>query len=233
MPTVNTSRIDTPRSNTDPLVAGLAGMGSSTISDALDRLGIPGQPIGIRPLAFDVGLCGRAFTVSYVPVQPGKGETVGDFIDDVPPGSVVVIDNGGRLDATVWGDLMTTVAVRNGLAGTVIDGVCRDTPKARELNYPIYSRTTFMRTGKDRVTVAAVGVPVKLADTRVNPDDILFGDADGVVVVPADRAADVLAVASEISAAEERIRALLADGLRLDEARAQLSYHKLQTKRGT
>src|SRR5689334_10767134 len=99
--------------NADPLIAAFRGLGSSTISDALDRLEVPGQLAGIRPLLPNVGLCGRAFTVRYVPVQPGKQESVGDFIDDVPQGAVVVIDNGGRLDATVWGDLMTTVAVRN------------------------------------------------------------------------------------------------------------------------
>jgi 4-hydroxy-4-methyl-2-oxoglutarate aldolase len=214
----------------DWLIAGFAALGSSSISDALDRLGIAGQPVGIRPVGPDHILCGRAFTVSYVPVQPGKGETVGDFIDDVPPGSVVVIDNGGRLDATVWGDLMTTVAVRNGLAGTVIDGVCRDTPRARQMRYPIYSRGSFMRTGKDRVTVSAVDVPITLADHRVNPGDILFGDADGLVIIPARDAEETLAVARQIGDAEDGIRSLLADGLRLTDARSRFGYHQLQTK---
>jgi 4-hydroxy-4-methyl-2-oxoglutarate aldolase len=215
----------------DALVAGFASLGSSAISDALDRLGIAGQPVGLRPVMPELSLCGRAFTVRYVTAQAGKGETVGDFIDDVPAGAVVVIDNGGRIDATVWGDLMTTVAARNGLAGTVIDGVCRDTPKAREMRYPIYSRASFMRTGKDRVTVAAVGVPVNLASHRVAPDDIVFGDADGVVIIPATRADEVLTAGNEIAAAEDGIRALLADGLRLDEARSRFSYHGLQTNR--
>lgn len=216
----------------DTLVAAFSVLGSSSISDALDRLGIAGQPAGIRPLVPDRGLCGRAFTVSYVPVQPGKGETVGDFIDDVPRGSVLVIDNGGRLDATVWGDLMTTVAVRNGLAGTVIDGVCRDTPRAREMRYPIYSRGSFMRTGKDRVTVAGVGVPVALAEHRVNPGDILFGDADGLVIIPARDAEETLEVACRISEAEEGIRKLLAEGLRLTDARSRFGYHRLQATQG-
>ena len=217
--------------NSDPLVRAFADLGTSTISDALDRLGIAGQPVGIRPLAPDLILCGRAFTVSYVPVLPGSGATVGDFIDDVPPGGVVVIDNGGRLDATVWGDLMTTVAVRNGLGGTVIDGVCRDTNKAGRMGYPIFSRTSFMRTGKDRVTVAAIGAAVSLGDHRVEPNDIIYGDADGVVIIPAARAQETLTTALQIEAAETGIRNLLAEGLRLDEARAKHGYHALQTRR--
>jgi 4-hydroxy-4-methyl-2-oxoglutarate aldolase len=218
-------------SGADSLVAGFSVLGSSSISDALDRLGIAGQPVGIRPLVPDGSLCGPAFTVSYVPVEPGTGETVGDFIDDVPPGSVVVIDNGGRLDVTVWGDLMTIVAVRNGLAGTVIDGVCRDTPRARQMGYPIYSRGSFMRTGKDRVTVAGVGVPVALADHRVSPGDILFGDADGLVIIPARYAEKTLELASRISDAEEGIRKLLGEGLPLAEARSRFDYHRLQAAR--
>jgi 4-hydroxy-4-methyl-2-oxoglutarate aldolase len=215
----------------DPTITTFAGLGSSTISDALDRLGIRGTPVGIQPLERDLGMCGRAFTVSYVPVAGTGGETVGDFIDDVPPGSVVVIDNGGRLDATVWGDLMTTVAVRNGLAGTVIDGVCRDTRRARDLAYPLYSRGSFMRTGKDRVTVAATQIPVSMAEHRIAPGDIVCGDADGVVIVPAARADEVLRIALEVSAAEEGIRQVLATGERLDAARANFGYHKLQTRR--
>ena len=89
-----------------------------------------------------------------------SGKSVGDYIDDVPTGAVVVIDNGGRLDATVWGDILTTVAHRDGVAGTVIDGVCRDVGRSIELGYPIFARANTMRTGKDRVAAAeAYGEP--------------------------------------------------------------------------
>jgi regulator of RNase E activity RraA len=211
-------------------IAALAQLDSSSISDGLDRLGIPGQPVGIRPLERTWRLCGPAFTVRYVPVDLTQPGTVGDFVDDVPPGAVVVIDNGGRLDATVWGDLMTTVAARNGVAGTVIHGVSRDTPRAVQLGYPIFARSTFMRTGKDRVQVAEIGGAVRLGEHRVAPGDIVFGDADGIVVVPRGRVEDVLAAASAIEAAEDGIRALLADGERLDDARRAHGYHQLQSR---
>jgi 4-hydroxy-4-methyl-2-oxoglutarate aldolase len=209
---------------------GFAALDSASISDALDRLGIAGQPVGIRPLHGPWRICGPAFTVRYEPVDPDAPGTVGDFIDDVAPGAVVVIDNGGRLDATVWGDLMTTVAARNAVAGTVIDGVSRDTPRALELGYPIFARSTFMRTGKDRVQLAEAGGPVRIGDVAVEPGDIVFGDADGVVVVPRSKAAAVLEAARAIDTAEEEIRALLARGERLDAARQKLGYHGLQSK---
>ncbi|MBO0831123.1 MAG: RraA family protein, partial [Actinobacteria bacterium] len=103
-----------------------AALDISPVSDALDRLGIAGQCIGIRPLDRRFRLIGRAFTVRYVPVGVSRG-TVGDFVDDLEPGQVPVLDNAGRVDATVWGDLLTVTAHRMGLAGTVIDGICRDT----------------------------------------------------------------------------------------------------------
>ena len=137
----------------------LAAHSTATISDALDRLGRPGSMLGIAPLFDGARLCGRAFTVRYVTATSPPG-TVGDYLDDVGPGEVVVLDNGGRVDCTVWGDILTAMADNRGVAGTVIDGVCRDVQRALGLGYPIYSRGRFMRTGKDRVEVSDVGTPV-------------------------------------------------------------------------
>ena len=168
---------------TDPTLGPLALLDTSHVSDALDKLGINGQCLGLLPLVRDSRLAGRAFTVRYVPVGTDRG-TVGDYIDDLEPGTVVVLDNAGRLDATVWGDLLTATASRRQLAGTVIDGVCRDTDRAVELGYPVYSRSRWMRTGKDRVRVDGYNMPVTIGGVRVEPGDYLLGDADGVVVVP-------------------------------------------------
>ena len=96
-----------------------------------------------------------------------------------------MLDNGGRTDCTVWGDILTAVAHQRGIAGTVIDGVSRDVRRALELGYPIYSRGRFMRTGKDRVEVAEVGGPVTIGGVQVAPGDLLVGDDDGVVAIAA------------------------------------------------
>ena len=211
----------------DPLVNGLAAQDISHLSDALDRLGIVGQCAGIRPLDRRFRLAGRAYTIRYVPVGPSRG-TVGDYIDDLEPGQIPVLDNSGRLDATVWGDLLTVTAHRKGLPGTVIDGICRDTDRSLEVGYPIFSRGHWMRTGKDRVQADAYQVPVSIGGVRIEPGDILVGGADGLVAVPASRAADVLDVATRIAASEERIRAAVLAGGRLDEARTAVGYHDLQ-----
>lgn len=203
---------------------------TTSISDALDRLSIAGQCLNIKPLDHRFRLTGRAFTILYGPAGNPPG-TVGDYIDDVAPGSVVVLDNGGRENATVWGDILTWVAHQRGVAGTVIDGACRDTSLSRELGYPIYSRSYSMRTGKDRVQVEGTNVVVNIGDARVAPGDLLRGDADGVLVIPRRHEDAVLAAAEEIDAVEQQIRAAIKEGKTLVEARRLLGYHQLQTRR--
>lgn len=202
---------------------------TATLSDAMDKLGIAGQCLGIKPLSPGFRLAGRAVTFLYAAATKPAG-SVGDYIDDVPPGSVVVLDNGGREDATVWGDILTGIAHRRDIAGTLIDGACRDTDLARSLGYPVFSRSYSMRTGKDRVQLEASGTVVTIGQARVAPGDIVRGDADGAVVLPRAHEEAILATAEEIERAETLIRTALDRGMRLDEARREHNYHALQRR---
>ena len=210
-----------------PDLARLSGLSTSGVSDALDKLGIRGQALGIAPLDRAFRLAGRAWTLRYGPVGEDRG-TVGDYVDDLGPGDVVVLDNQGRLDATVWGDLLTTTAHRRGVAGTVIDGVCRDVDRSLDLGYPVFARGNWMRTGKDRVRVEATQVPVSVGGVRIEPGDLLLGDGDGLVAVPAARIEEVLRAAEEIERAEEAIRRAVEGGASLRDARREHRYHDLQ-----
>ena len=212
------------------LVALFEGLDTPGVSDAMDRLGLAGQCLGIAPLEnYASAVVGPAFTVRYVACGQPAG-TVGDFIDEVGEGDILVIDNGGRTDATVWGDIMTQYAGLRGIAATVIDGVCRDVARALGDGYPLFTRGRFMRTGKDRVEVAEVNCPVSIGTARVVARDIVVADANGVVVVPRERAREVAELAARIEAAESRIRELILAGTTLGQARAQLGYHQLQTR---
>ncbi|MBA7658010.1 hypothetical protein ES703_65955 [subsurface metagenome] len=174
-------------------------------------------------------MVGIAYTVRYIPVGAVEG-TVGDYIDDVLPGDVVVLDNNSRTDCTVWGDILTVTAKMKGISGTVIDGVCRDLPTILEERYPIFSRGRFMMTGKDRVMVEATQVVVSIGMVQVKPGDILVGDDSGVVVVPQEMAEKVLEAARTIDEAEDLIVEAVRGGLNLREARAKFGYHMLQRK---
>jgi 4-hydroxy-4-methyl-2-oxoglutarate aldolase len=215
--------------STAGITARLAGLGTSTLSDALDKLGRTGVVPGLNPFRHDLRVCGPAFTGAYEPVDAAGG-TVGDYIDDVAPGSVVVLDNQGRTDCTVWGDILTYVASSRGIAGTVIDGVCRDVARSVELGYPVFSRGRNMQTGKDRVRFARRDVRVRLGSVDVEPGDWIVGDADGVVVLSAAVVDEVTDVALGIEQSEDVIRAAVASGHRLDEARRHAGYHRLQSR---
>jgi 4-hydroxy-4-methyl-2-oxoglutarate aldolase len=202
---------------------------TATISDALDRFGLNGACYKIKPRDGSFRMAGRAYTLLYMVCGNPPG-TVGDYIDDIEPGSVLVLDNAGRESGTVWGDILTEVAHRRKVAGTVIDGLCRDVALCRQLGYPVFSKDHWMRTGKDRVQLEATQVVINIGDARVRPGDLLRGDSDGVVAIPQAREDEVLEVAEGIEAAEARIRAAVKSGVRLDEARRQQGYHKLQSR---
>lgn len=202
---------------------------TAAISDALDRSGIVGQCYKIAPCDRKFRMAGHAYTVLYRPAGHDEEGYVGDFIDDVEPGSVIVIDNRGRDDVGTWGNILTEMAHRRKMAGTVIDGINRDVALCSELNYPIFSRGNWMRTGKGRIQVAGLQVPVQIGGVTVNPGDLLRGDADGVVVIPRSMREKVLDDAEQISARENAIRACLREGMRMDEARKMHHYHHLQS----
>ena len=215
----------------DAAVARAAALDTATLSDALDKLAILGQCYRVSPRDPGFRMTGRAFTVLYAPAAKPAG-TVGDYIDRVQPGEVVVLDNAGRDDCTVWGDILTELASIKGIAGTVIDGICRDSAVCVDLGYPVFSCGAWMRTGKDRVQVEAEQVPVTVGGARVAPGDILRGDRDGVVVIPRAHEEAVLAAAEAIARAEEGIRDAVRAGQSITEARAAFGYHRLQSVEG-
>ena len=217
--------------STDPeVIDKFRSLSTSTISDALDKFGISGGCHGISPVVPGAKMAGSAYTVRYIPVGAVKG-TVGDYIDEVRPGDVIVLDNNGRTDCTVWGDILTVTAKMKGIAGTVIDGVCRDVPGILEEHYPVFTRGRYMMTGKDRVMVEATQVMVTIGGRQVKPGDLLVGDDSGVVVVPHEMAGKILETALTIEEAESAIVDAVKKGLSIKEAREKYGYHTLQTKK--
>lgn len=211
------------------LIARLKKLDTASVSDALDKMGITCGLHGIQDVTGGHHICGEAFTVHYIPCGQVKG-TVGDFIDDVQPGQVVVIDNAGRNYCTVWGDIMTFTAKLKGIEATVIDGVCRDVAGIKELDYPIFTKGKYMVTGKERVQVDQVNVPVAVSGVQVRPGDIILGDDSGALVIPADAAEKALEIAEGIEQTEQKIITEVKNGSSLKAAREKLGYHHLQTK---
>lgn len=213
----------------DEMITRLKRLDTTSVSDAMDKLGIPCGLMGIKPVIPGHVICGPAYTVHYIPCGQVKG-TVGDFLDDVKPGQVIVIDNNGRCDCTVFGDIMAYTSKKRGIEGTVIDGVCRDIPAVKACDYPIFSKGTYMVTGKDRVEVDAVNTVVSICGVQVRPGDFILGDDTGAVAVPYDRISEVLEIAEQIDRTEKRILEEIDRGSSLKDARKKLNYHHLQTR---
>ncbi|MEH7342445.1 RraA family protein [Bacillus sp. JJ1532] len=213
--------------STKELVQEFMKLSTPTVSDALDKLNIRGGCEGVVPIVFGKKMVGPAFTVKYIPIGEDTG-TVGNYIDDAEPGDVIVLDNEGRTDCTVWGDILTYVATNKGIAGTAINGVCRDVDGIRELGYPMFSKGFFMVTGKDRVMVQSTNQTVSLAKVQVRSGDLIMGDETGVLVIPHNRAEEVLSAAKEIERAEQGIIDELKKGASLTEAREKYKYDELQ-----
>jgi regulator of RNase E activity RraA len=223
---VNGSAITGPEA---AVLSRLAKLPTAAISDALDREGIPGALEGLAPLSNDFRVAGPAFTIRYAPADSAGG-TVGDFLDEVPPGAVIVIDNGGRRDVTVWGGIMTEVASSRGVAGTVINGVCRDVAASLWHRYPLFTRGRFMRTGKDRVRLVSAGGRLTISGVDIGPGTIVCADADGVVAVPEASAERVAGAAERIEQVECQIVAAVRAGSTLRQARDRFGYHHLQQR---
>ncbi len=181
---------------------------------------------GITPRVPGARAAGRAFTVTYQPVDHAAGEfrNAANYLDDVPEGSFVVVDNAGSTGCTNWGSLLTGLARRRGVRGTVLHGSARDIAEIRAGGYPLFSTGTTMVSGKNRVELAATGRNVVIGEVTVRPGDIVVADDNGALVVPAEHAAEVADRAERVERTESAIAGAVDAGLRLDEARRRYGY---------
>ncbi|MEG7334553.1 RraA family protein [Bacillus sp. 0102A] len=199
-----------------------------TISDALDSLHIDGGLCGIVPRNTSANICGTAFTVEYR--DPNEEEQqvakAADFIDAADEDSVVILANNGRTDCTVWGNILTQLAIQKKIAGTVIDGACRDIDYIRETEYAMFSKSVYMKTGKGRTKKTAHQVPVTISGTVIQPNDFVRADQNGVIAIPQDVAEEVIKRSRAIEETEEKIKEAVSRGIHLKEAREMYNYHR-------
>lgn len=188
---------------------GLTQLDTCTLSDALDALGLTGAALGPVPLWEGARMVGPAVTVKLAPGVPddaqGRTHLGARAIDRAQPGSVIVVDNGGRTEMGGWGGLLSFAASRNGVAGVVLDGACRDVDEARELGFPVFARAAVPRTARRRVYEESTGEPVSIAGIPVSEGDLVVADGSGVVILPRSRVPEVLAEAGRLRAREQEM----------------------------
>jgi regulator of RNase E activity RraA len=195
-----------------------AAVPTAALVDVLDERGLREQtlPPSIRPLARGMRLAGRAFTVEGAPSAHADWDAAIRktlaMLGEVPSGHVAVYQcNQDR--AAHFGELSATSLAARGVVGCVIDGGCRDVRLVEEVGFPVFARFVTPEDSTWRWEVTATRVPITIGTVRIEPGDWVVGDEDGVVVVPADVAGDVLAAAETKVGTESEIRRAVRDGM--------------------
>ncbi|MEQ8965706.1 MAG: RraA family protein [Azospirillaceae bacterium] len=202
---------------------------SAVLSDVLDEVGFPDQALRpfMRPLDDSLVLFGRARTGAYTntySVADGENpyELEIALLDDLRPGDVAVIGCDGPTERLApWGELLTTAAMARGAAGCVTDGLVRDVRKIRERRFPVFHGGIGPLDSRGRGRMVEMDRPVDCGGVRVRTGDMIFGDVDGVVVIPAEIADDVIARAMHKVTAENNTRDELLQGKLLADVYAK------------
>lgn len=196
---------------------------SAVIADILDDFGFRDQAFdhGIRPIDPSFKLVGKAFTILATDVYEVREDPYAkelEAIDGLTEGGVVVATTNGSSGAALWGELLSTAAVSKGSRGAVIDGFTRDSNGIIEMRFPTFTRGYSPLDSKGRIEVIAYGVPIRCGGVVVRTGDIIFGDRDGVVIIPEGVSRDVLFKATEKVKSESRMKSALQHGMGIMEA---------------
>jgi 4-hydroxy-4-methyl-2-oxoglutarate aldolase len=192
------------------------------LSDSLDALGARQQVMvrEVLPLVAGSRVVGRARCVQFAPTAADSDDPYGramDFIDALTPGSVAVIATGSDPRTAYWGELFSAAAMGHGAAGAICDGPVRDSPKVRQLGFPVFACGTRPIDFRARMRIVAVGEPVHCGGVLVAQGDLVLADDDGVVIVPAGVESEVLRLAIGRASAERTVLTELISGAGLRE----------------
>jgi regulator of RNase E activity RraA len=208
-----------------PQLSDLRHFSAPILSDVMDSLGLRQQAMKpfVRPLDDQSVLVGRARTGLYMPVYSVRaGENPYEveiaLVDDLKPGDVAVLACGGPTERIApWGELLSTACVARGAAGCVTDGLVRDVRQIKAMGFAVFHGGIGPLDTKGRARMMERDIPVECAGVHVRSGDFVFGDADGVVVIPQERATEVIDKAREKALGEDHTRDELRKGALLGD----------------
>lgn len=192
------------------------------VGDILDELGYFHQflPQPIKPIHLEDKLVGRAMPVLMIDVYGPQKEPFGrltEALDQLNPGEIYLA-SGGEMRCAYWGEILTATAKKRGARGAVINGFYRDTAKVIEQKWPVFSRGRFAQDSGVRTKVIDFRCAIEIEKVCVRPGSLIFGDMDGVLVIPAEVEAEVVTRALEKARGEKLVRAAIENGLSSTEA---------------
>ena len=190
------------------LAARLARLDTCGVSDALDRLGLQGAVLGLRPMWPCPRVAGQVITVRLRRAEHGEHAPrhLGTAaIQAGGPGSVIVIEHHDRDDAAGWGGILSLAARMKGIEGVIVDGPCRDIDDSRDAGFPVYARAATPMTARGRVVEASMGEPIRVGDLVVQPGDYVIADWSGAVFVSGLRAEEIVSIAEALAVREAQM----------------------------
>lgn len=197
------------------------------VCDVLDHMGRRNQALGanFRMLEEDRTLFGRAFTsigtqVYTMPPNPLTAQC--KVIDQIKEGEVYVLATRGDKNCAIFGELLATAIQAKKGNGALIDGNARDLRQLKDIEFPLFYRGALPTTSKGRCEVTECGIPIVIDGVTINPGDYIFGDMDGVAVIPAELAEQVFDEALVILGKENNVRQELLNGASLEDTYAKI-----------
>lgn len=195
---------------------------TAVVGDILDTLGLFHQflPPSLQPLTLDMKVVGRAMPVLMMDVYGQQKEPFGlmtQALDALQPGEVYLA-TGSQHRSANWGEIMTASAKARGATGAVVYGYHRDTPQVLEQNFPVFSLGRFAQDSGPRMKVADFRIPIEIEGVTIQPGDLVFGDLDGVVIIPRKVEEEVIQKALEKVKGEKIVRKAIENGLSCTEA---------------
>jgi 4-hydroxy-4-methyl-2-oxoglutarate aldolase len=187
------------------------------VGDILDGLGCYHQflPQPVQPIGQGMIVAGRAMPVLMIDVHGPQKKPFGlltQALDDLKAGEVYVA-GGGNMRCAYWGELLTATARTRGAAGAVIDGFHRDTPQVLGQNWPVFSRGRYAQDSSVRTSVADFRCPIEIGGVWIEAGDLVFGDLDGVVIVPRAIEKEVITKALQKARGEKKVRKAIEGGM--------------------
>ncbi|NCC65909.1 MAG: RraA family protein [Spirochaetia bacterium] len=187
------------------------------VGDILDTMGYYHQflPQEIRPLQEGMKLAGKAMTVLMIDVYGNQKKPFGlltEALDQLQEDEIYLA-TGGSKRCAYWGELLTATAKTRGSVGAVVNGWHRDTPQVLEQNWPVFSCGCYAQDSSVRTQVVDFRCRIEIGQVTICDGDIVFGDVDGVLIIPQDLAPEVISLALEKAAAEKVVRKAIEEGL--------------------
>lgn len=195
-------------------ISRLGNLDSCSVSDALDKLGLPGSVTGIHRFTTEQRIAGRVLTVKLDRAE-GRSNTrhlCTAAIDSAQPGEIIVVEQRTGIDAASWGGNLAIGAKMRKVAGVIVEGPARDIDDCRKLDFPVFARSHTSRTARGRIVEVSTNEPILVGEVTVSPGDYAVADGSGVVFVAQNEIERVLETAEAIAAREEAMAQALRAG---------------------